>query len=447
MPHLLIFDDDAMTRDVLAAAALEREFTVVQAGSVKDALLQLDMRPPDLMLADISRFGEDGLAVCRDVIDAGGQLITLCSQGSIDTAVQALRIGAKDYLVKPLEGWQVATLLDEFSGGGVADGGAHCGRILGESAVMQEVYTQLRRAAPTDVSVLLIGESGTGKELAAEAIHQLSQRSKEKFVAVNCGAISPNLIESELFGHERGSFTGADRQHKGYFEQADGGTLFLDEITEMPIALQVKLLRVLETGRFMRVGNHQEQSCDVRVIAATNRDPLQAIQQDFLREDLYYRLAVFPVALPSLRTRGADVLILADAFLARLNRDNGCNRQFSDAIRNQMLAYSWPGNVRELHNYVSRAFVMAEGGELCAPLTAASPEAAGWECASTPTHSDDLAVLVGSTLAEVDRWLILATLKHCGGVRKLTAEMLGVSPKTLYNRLEAYGAQDEGLPG
>ncbi|HUH40219.1 MAG TPA: sigma 54-interacting transcriptional regulator, partial [Castellaniella sp.] len=236
MPHLLIFDDDAMTRDVLAAAALEREFTVVQAGSVKDALLQLDMRPPDLMLADISRFGEDGLAVCRDVIDAGGQLITLCSQGSIDTAVQALRIGAKDYLVKPLEGRQVATLLDEFSGGGVADGGAHCGRILGESAVMQEVYTQLRRAAPTDVSVLLIGESGTGKELAAEAIHQLSQRSKEKFVAVNCGAISPNLIESELFGHERGSFTGADRQHKGYFEQADGGTLFLDELTEMPIA-------------------------------------------------------------------------------------------------------------------------------------------------------------------------------------------------------------------
>src|SRR6202012_935397 len=233
------------------------------------------------------------------------------------------------------------------------------GLMLGNSPIMQQVYDQISRVATTAAAVMLVGESGTGKEVAAQTVHELSLRRKHPFVAVNCGAISPNLIESEMFGHERGSFTGADRQHKGYFERANGGTLFLDEITEMPIELQVKLLRVLETGVFMRVGTTKEIETDVRLVAATNRDPEEAVLDGKLRLDLYHRLNVFPLHLPPLRNRGKDVELLAQGFLDDLNQRYSTNKTFPPESRGGLAAYSRPGNVRELKNYVQRASIMA----------------------------------------------------------------------------------------
>ncbi|MEM5292678.1 sigma 54-interacting transcriptional regulator, partial [Paraburkholderia sabiae] len=218
---------------------------------------------------------------------------------------------------------------------------------------------QIARVAPTALSVMLVGESGTGKEVAAQTLHQLSARNRHDFLAVNCGAISRNLIESEMFGHERGAFTGAERQHRGYFERANGGTLFLDEITEMPIGLQVKLLRVLETGMFMRVGTTAEISTDVRLIAATNRDPEKAVAEGKLRLDLYHRLNVVPISLPPLRERGNDIELLAQSFLDELNDQHGTKKHFPTAIKDTLLSYRWPGNVRELKNYVQRAYIMS----------------------------------------------------------------------------------------
>jgi DNA-binding NtrC family response regulator len=281
--------------------------------------------------------------------------------------------------------------------------------------------------------VLLVGESGTGKEVAAQTIHELSLRRKHAFLAVNCGAISPNLIESEMFGHERGSFTGADRQHKGYFERANGGTIFLDEITEMPAELQVKFLRVLETGMFMRVGTTKEIETDVRVIAATNRDPEEAVLEGKLRLDLYHRLNVFPISLPPLRERGNDVWLLAQAFLDELNERHGSRKQFPPAVRDMMLSYPWPGNVRELKNYVQRAFIMA-GPD--ADSTAAVPLQISL---SKPSTGTAVTIPFGTSLAMADRQLILATLEQCGGVKTRAAEILGISLKTLYNRLVEYG--------
>jgi DNA-binding NtrC family response regulator len=244
--------------------------------------------------------------------------------------------------------------------------------------------------------------------------------------------VSPNLIESELFGHEKGSFTGADRQHKGYFERAHGGTLFLDEITEMPQELQVKLLRVLETGQFMRVGTTTPISADVRLVAATNRNPEQAVTDGKLREDLYHRLNVFPIALPPLRERGNDIELLAQHFLQALNKQESANKAFAPATLAALYAHAWPGNVRELKNYVQRAFILADDvieADL-APATVAAPDSASL-----------LTVRVGSTLEEVSRRLIEATLAECGSKRK-AADMLGISLKTLYNRLAAYKANE-----
>jgi len=298
---------------------------------------------------------------------------------------------------------------------------------------MQTLYDQVSRVAPTEATVLLIGESGTGKELAAQTIHDLSLRRKQPFLPVNCGAISPNLIESEMFGHERGSFTGADRQHKGYFERANGGTLFLDEITEMPIELQVKLLRVLETGVFMRVGTNREIDSDVRVIAATNRDPKEAVADGKLRADLYHRLNVFPLQLPPLRERGKDVELLAQHFLDQLNAQSNTKKGFLPPAMETLRGYHWPGNVRELRNYVQRAYILSDDAGID---TANVP----LQVSSTQVSSGStLTISVGTSLASADKKIILATLEQCGGVKKRAAELLGISLKTLYNRLEEYG--------
>jgi DNA-binding NtrC family response regulator len=302
---------------------------------------------------------------------------------------------------------------------------------------MQQVYEQISRVAPSNATVFIQGESGTGKELVAESVHKLSRRRKRPFIVINCGAIAPNLIESELFGHERGSFTGADRMHRGYIERANGGTLFLDEVTEMPLELQVKLLRVLETGRFSRVGGEQELPVDVRVIAATNRDPDQAVIDGKFREDLLYRLRVFPISLPPLRERAGDIDLLAEATLADLNKDEGSRKRLSRAALERLRSYRWPGNVRELKNVMHRAFILADDeigpSQLpdSAPLGAPAAElAAGGEAM--------LQVKVGSSIADAERRLILATLDACEGNKDQAAKILGISLKTLYNRLNSY---------
>ena len=293
----------------------------------------------------------------------------------------------------------------------------------------------IEKVAPTEATVFITGESGCGKELVARTIHERSPRAHGAFVAINCGAIPQNLIEAELFGHERGAFTGANRQHRGCFERAEGGTLFLDEITEMPPEMQVRLLRVLEMGRFVRVGGDGEIRTNVRVLTATNRDALDAVRDGRLREDLMYRLAVFPIALPPLREREGDTELLAEHFLQSLNVESSSSKRFSRAALTTIRAYHWPGNVRELKNAVHRAFIMAEDVVELDLSGLACPAVEG-ECLRVP---------VGTSLAEMERQAIFATLDHCRGNKRRAAEMLGVSLKTLYNRLTAYQAEGARL--
>ena len=297
---------------------------------------------------------------------------------------------------------------------------------------MEELYRYVSKVAMTDATVLLVGESGTGKELIAQTIHQLSPRHNKDFIPVNCGAIPAHLIEAALFGHERGSFTGATRQHIGYFEHASEGTLFLDEITEMPVEMQVKLLRVLESRKFLRVGGNQEIEADVRIIAATNRDLETAVAQGLLREDLMYRLAVFPVHIPPLRERQEDIELLAQHFLQELNDKYNTNKIFCRNAIEVMQAYPWPGNVRELKNVVQRAYILSTD-----VLTV--EEHLSDFAAYHPTMRDGtLSFSVGMPLADVQREIILATLKHFSGNKKITADALGISLKTLYNRLKEF---------
>ncbi len=305
------------------------------------------------------------------------------------------------------------------------------GLLYGSSTAMEVLYGQLERVAVTDATVLLEGESGTGKELIAQTLHFASRRTEKKFVAVNCSAIPAHLIEAALFGHEKGSFTGALRQQAGYFEYACGGTLFLDEITEMPCDMQVKLLRVLESGRFHRVGGSEHVDVDVRLIAATNRPLLKALQEGRLRQDLMYRLAVFPVRVPPLRERGNDSELLARHFLAELNTTHGTDKRLSRQSVERLRHRPWPGNVRELKNLVCRAYILSgDTVEIDAPDVLPGIR--------TVLANGALNFLVGTPLADAQRELIMATLSHFSGNKQLTACALGISVKTLYNRLKEY---------
>ncbi|HZH55551.1 sigma-54-dependent transcriptional regulator [Yanghanlia caeni] len=441
MPHLLITDDESATRELIAEVAADVGYTVAQAGDVRQARIQIERQKPDVMLLDMQLPDGDGIELWKRLELTGCHVVFMTGHSSVESAIEALRCGAVDYLLKPVPLRRLRGILAELMN--AAPGGADepaaqdaFSRIVGKSPAIQLLCAHIEKVAPTQATVLLVGESGTGKELAAEAIHLASRRRDKPFMAVNCGAISPNLIESELFGHEKGAFTGADRQHKGYFERAHGGTLFLDEITEMSMELQVRLLRVLETGRFMRVGAHDEIAADVRVVAATNRNPEQAVAKGTLREDLYHRLSVFPLELPPLRAREGDILLIAEHFLQALNREYGTVKRFSEEAQQAMLAYHWPGNIRELRNYVYRSYILADDvikGDFNA--FSLDSHSAGW--------GSEITVPVGVPLADANRQLILATLKQCGGVKKAAAEMLGISLKTLYNRLEEYGALNE----
>ena len=315
------------------------------------------------------------------------------------------------------------------------------GPIYGASPAMCEVYRMIEKVAPTDATVLVVGESGCGKELVAHTIHRMSARADGPFVAVNCGAIPANLIEAELFGYEKGAFTGAVRSHRGFFERAARGTLFLDEIAEMAPEMQVRLLRVLDAGSFTRVGGDGEIRSNVRVIAATNRDPATAVGDNHLREDLLYRLAVFPIKLPPLRERGDDITILARHLLNELNAAAGVTKVLTESALEKLRRHPWPGNVRELKNCIQRAFILAD-------LAVGEEHLVTLPRQEVPAFSGDrLQFAIGTSLTDMERQTIFATLDHCSGNKRRTAEILGVSLKTLYNRLTEYSAAAQDIEG
>ena len=482
MSHVLIVDDDVDAASMLAALVAAEGFTVACVHRLSDARAQLAMQPPDLVLLDLHLPDGNAMTLFDDPgLLAQSQVVLITGHASIETSIQALRLGVADYLIKPLKQTQLKGILSRVVRPSVmraelADVEAEWqrsgrfGHLWGRTPTMQLVYHQIARVAATAVSVLITGESGTGKEVVARTLHDLSRRRGQAFLAVNCGAISPHLIESEVFGHEKGSFTGAERQHQGFFERANGGTLFLDEITEMPAELQVKLLRVLETGTYMRVGSTQAQEADVRIVAATNRIPEHAVATGKLREDLLYRLNVFPIALPPLRARRDDVPLLAEQFLVDIGHSEGGAKRFTPAALAKLAAYSWPGNVRELRNVVQRSYVMSDGAQITdewlpsdtldRSVMGEAPESGSF-AASAPTpftnsllsHSNSssssstpsssasaptVTITVGSTMADAERQIILATFAHFKQQREKTASALGISLKTLYNRLREY---------
>ena len=317
-------------------------------------------------------------------------------------------------------------------------------RLIGDSEAMDAVRRLTVRVAPTDSAVLICGESGCGKELVAESLHAGSPRAAGPFVAINCGAIPPTLIEAELFGYEKGSFTGASRTHAGVFERANNGTLLLDEFTEMPLDMQARLLRVLESKRVRRVGAEVEIPVNVRVLAATNRCPVEAVEAGHLREDIYYRLAVVLIRLPPLRERGEDILALADYFLLDLNRRHGHAKRFSAAMRERLAQYDWPGNVRQLRNAVERAFVLCdEVLDVDHDFGAAPARGASNGSGTGARHNDagSITLPIGSSLDDIERTFIVATLEHFGGDKRRAASALGCSVKTLYNKLHLYRRQ------
>jgi len=447
---LLVDDDDDFRASV--AALVEREgFETRLAGSLKEARQAIAEAPPDIVLVDLRL--PDGLGaelLGEAALASDTEFVVVTGNASVESAVEAMREGALDYLTKPFDPARLKSVLANMARTrslkrelqdlrGELRRLGHFGRMVGRSEPMQEIYNLIARVAPTTASVLVAGESGTGKELVAETVHALSRRKDRPLFAVNCGAVSPNLIESELFGHEKGSFTGADRRRSGYFERAAGGTLFLDEITEMPAELQVKLLRVLESGRFLRVGGTEPIESDVRIIAATNRDPAEAVSSGALREDLYYRLNVFPIVLPPLRERGSDYELLAQHFLDELNETEKSEKVWTEAALRAIGQRAWPGNVRELRNAVHRAFILADreiDEEAIRAIDVLRDDEPG-------ADGETLEVSVGTEIAAFEKRLILATLRHFDGDKKLAAQKLGISLKTLYNRLNVYRAENE----
>jgi DNA-binding NtrC family response regulator len=445
--RVLIVEDEDATRAGLAELVRTWGFVTEAAANGEEALRLVTSFRPSIVVTDMVMPKMDGLSLLKALKDEADQLkvILLTAQGSVETAVEALKDGAADYLTKPVDTQKLKLLLssiaelnaqkreNEALRRQLRDKGSF-GRIVGNSPKMRKIYQVIEQAAPTPASVLIIGESGTGKELVAQTIHQLSPRAEAPFVAINCAAIPETLLESEIFGHERGAFTGATDRRAGCFELADRGTLFLDEIAEMVPVTQVKLLRVLQERRFRRLGGRVEQDVDVRVIAATNVNPLDAIRDGKLRDDLYYRLNVFTIELPPLRDRKDDLPLIIQALLDEFNVRDRRNVQAvtPDAMR-MLELYDWPGNVRELRNVIERATILAKG-EFIEPVHLPRFGAPPRAVEPTPSSSG-VTIAPGMTVDEAERKLIIATLEASGNNKTRAAEMLGISLKTLHNKL------------
>jgi len=441
--RVLIVEDDPTTRLGLTELVRTWGFSTEGAADGQEALQRITAFRPSIIISDLVMPRMGGLELLHSVREEAGDvtIVILTAQGTVETAVEAIKEGAYDYLTKPIEPQRLKILLDKIVERQetirevkvlrrqLRDSGSF-GRMIGASPQMRKVYQIIEQAAPTAASVLIWGESGTGKELVAQTVHQLSPRVQAPFVPINCAAIPETLLESEIFGHERGAFTGALDRREGCFELADRGTLFLDEVAEMTPATQVKLLRVLQERTFRRLGGRTEQTVDVRVIAATNSTPLEAVKNSRLREDLYYRLNVFAIELPPLRQRKDDLPLLIQAFLTEFNTRNNKSVSAVDPVAMRVLEqYNWPGNVRELRNVIERAVILSTG-EFIEPKhlpPLASPAAA----ASAPAISLE----PGVTVEEAERRLILLTLEHTRDNKTRAAEILGISLKTLHNKL------------
>jgi DNA-binding NtrC family response regulator len=442
--RVLIVEDDPTTRVGLTELVRTWGFTTEAAADGEEALQRITAFRPSIIISDLVMPRMGGLELLHALKEEGGELtiVILTAQGTVETAVEAIKEGAYDYLTKPIEPQRLKILLDKIVERQdtrrevkvlrrqLRDHGTF-GKMIGNSAEMRKVYQVVEQAAPTAASVLIWGESGTGKELVAQTIHQLSPRAQMPFVPINCAAIPETLLESEIFGHEKGAFTGAAERREGCFELADRGTLFLDEIAEMTPATQVKLLRVLQERTFRRLGGRAEQSVDVRVIAATNVNPGEAAKNGKLREDLYYRLNVFAMELPPLRQRKDDLSLLIQAFLAEFNARNGKSVTGVEPAAMQILEnYHWPGNVRELRNVVERAVILA-AGEFIEPKHLPPLVIETQHPAAGPVVSLE----PGTTVEEAEERLILMTLKHTRDNKTRAAEILGISLKTLHNKL------------
>lgn len=445
MPSALIIDDQPESLLELSEMARGRGFKVETARDLKLARKRLARHLPDVAILNIKiGTGHDEEAAfqlfARTDLAEVIEVYLVTDEPSLESARRGMQVGAADYFQRPVDKQRLGANLDrlraELEAQGQGRREAHRsgrGLLQGESPAMNRVYRMIRKVAPTNATIFLTGESGTGKDLIAQTIHELSRRSVGPFIAMNCGAVPKELIESEMFGHRKGAFTGASASHKGYFERAEGGTLLLDEVTEMNPDLQVKLLRVLETQRVRPVGAERDIDVDARIIASTNRNPEEAVKEGILREDLYYRLAEFPLRVPPLRERGDDVVLLAQFFLCECNQREGADKAFSKEALEHLRLHKWPGNVRELRNAVSRAFILATGRIRPEDLPANIPSGGAMS-------GDYLRFPVGYNLKEMERRMILATLEHCEGDKPRAAKSLGISLKTLYNRLKSYSS-------
>ena len=457
--HILVVDDDESQRSDMARMVASFGYNVTTAVDGQDALDKLKICSPNAILADLVMPRMDGFALLKELASRGEQIptIILTAMGAVEHAISIVHdLKAYWFLEKPVSPGVLRTLLERAVQNSTlrkeADGLRQqlsyqgvLGELVGNSPPMMEIFSLIRQVAPTSASVLISGESGTGKELVARAIHNLSSRHGGPFVAVNCAALPETLMESELFGHEKGSFTGAAGRHEGCFEQANNGTLLLDEIGEMPIGTQAKLLRVIEESKVRRIGGWSDIGINVRVLAATNRPPQQAVADKHLREDLYYRLNVFHICLPPLRDRKQDIPSIASALLVHLNKKHGCKvTGLSPDVLEWFSRNTWPGNVRELRNLLERATIMAQEGEVQMSHLPGSvvqrqqPAAPAAVVAQTAVPDDVLQVRVGKSMNEVEEEYLRLTLKHAGNNKRRAAEMLGLCLRTLHNKLRTY---------
>lgn len=444
--RVLLVDDEPELRDVLAKI-LERDgYAVEVAEDGVAALARFAEHPADIVITDLGMPNMNGMQLLNRLRaeHADVPVIVITADGEMSSAVAAMRAGADNYLIKPadtdvielaidralqrreirVEAENLRRQLRDRDGEGLQG-------LVGASAAMQKVYRVARQVTGARATVLITGESGTGKGELARAIHALGPRASKPFVALHCASLAETLLESELFGHEKGSFTGADKRRIGRFEQANGGTLFLDEIGEVPLSMQIKLLRVLQERTFERVGGNESVTVDVRLLAATNRDLAADVREGRFREDLYYRLNVVRIEMPPLRVRGGDIIVLANHFLRKFAQENGAKIVgFSDDARTKLLAHRWPGNVRALENAIERAVVLCEGTLI---------SAADLPFEATPDSLGPLRI-PGATMAELERHAILTTLDAVGGSTAKAAEVLDISVRTVQYRLTEYGS-------
>jgi len=450
--RVLIVEDEEHERSGLAELISAWGYMAETARDGQEGYEKVAAWSPNIVITDLKMPRMSGIELLERVAGDSQTIavIVVTAQGSIDSAVQAMRIGAYDYISKPIDTSRLRSILQNASAllgtrveleatrRKLRDAGT-LGSLIGPSKKMQEIFRLIEMVAPSTASVLITGASGTGKELVARTIHELSPRRGKPFVAINCAAIPETLIESEIFGHEKGAFTGALERRTGCFELAEGGTLLLDEIGEMPIATQAKLLRVLEDRKLRRLGSKTETTVDVRVLAATNKVPEEAVSRGELRNDLYYRLNVFNIHMPTLREHREDIPDLVQALLAEMSMKHGRRvAAVSEAVLNALRNYSWPGNVRELRNTLERAVIVCEG-----PVIETKHLPPGFGQAPVRLSEDDsdsIRVGVGTTVGQAERLLILKTLESTNNNKTRAAEILGISLKTLHNKLKEYGS-------